>query len=443
MRISALNGLSVVKNYGNLKNKNIQKTQTQEVQKNERNLLDYPKAYKPSFGYIDPYWAIVIGEVLLNIGYGIYLDAVDSQERKKQEQLWLDERNKEIQDVANQFNVSTEEATKYHDKYMKIAQIDLVEENGEQIGLNAVMGYGVEKYKLAANFITPIVAKEKNIGKGGKVTNGLLLYGPDSSGKIYIAQKVCEHLDYFNVNVENLELTSNDHEKNAQIITETFERGKEHFKETGKYTVINFTQGLDEFFANRNVNIDTIPEVAAFLQAAENCAEEGVTWMGTAVNPKSLDPAVLRAGRTGMKLAIGNMKKCAVADTLSYFLIKHGEDDSAKELDYQQVVDRVEEEMLLFTPFELELIVEKAKINKANPEQIINADDLLQVMHDYRENGSPLLGPSEIKKFRDDKIYVQSFEPEEPLEAEEAEDPHEIFEREHPQSPSGCILLFP
>lgn len=431
MRISALNGIPAVKNYGNLKNKNIQKTQ--EVQKNERNLLDYPKAYKPSFGFIDPMIISIIGEILFLSGAAIYTETVDQKEREKQEQQLLAERNKEIHEVANQFNISTKEATKYHDKYMKIAQIDFVKDNGEQIGLNAVMGYGAEKYKLAADFITPLVAKEKNIEKGGKVSNGLLLYGPAGSGKTYMAQKACEHLDYFNVNVENLELTSDDHEKNAQMITEAFERGKERFWEEEKYTVINFTRGLDEFFANRNVNIDTIPEVAAFLDAAENCAEDGVTWIGTAVNPRNLDPAVLRAGRTGMKLAIGNMKKCAVADTLSYFLVKHGEKDSAIEIDYQKVVDRVEEEMLLFTPAELEVIVENAKKNKIHPEQILNADDLLREMYDYRENGFPVLDSSEIKKFREDKNYVQTFEPEEPVEEEEEEeDPLEIIRREHP-----------
>lgn len=412
MKISAFNGIPTVRNYGYYKNNKAQGADKNvSEQRQERNLLDYPKNYRPSFGILETLGLALAYEVVVWGGLACYFAISNKKERKEEQRFIAEQRKQNVQEIENKFHISTKEAEKYHDNYLKIAQIE-PNEDGDEIGLNSVMGYGVEKYKMAVDYITPLVANEKDLSMGGKVSNGVLLYGPAGSGKTYMAQKTCEHLNYFGIKVEDVNLTNNDHEKNAQMITEAFERGKERYEETGKYTVLNFPRDLDNFLPNRNARPAFTPEVAAFLSAAENCAEKGVSWVGTANNPRDIDPAVLRAGRTGMKIAIGNMKDFAIADTLKYFLIKNKEDKSAETLDYKKVTDAMEEDLLLFTPSELKLIVENAKSHKMHPELFITADDLVREMHEYKENEFPTLASDELKKFREDREYVVTFEPE-------------------------------
>lgn len=410
MKIRAFNSIPTIKNYGHYKSNKMQSFEKNvNEQRQERNLLDYPKNYRPSFG--------VLMEIATVLAYGIPLAYTAfvgglAYSGSKEEKRIAEERKQKVQEVSNELHISTEEAEKYHDRYLKVAQIP-IKGDGNEIGLNSVMGYGVEKYKLAVDFITPLIVKEKDYSSiRGRVSNGVLLYGPAGSGKTYMAEKACEHLEHFGVKVEDVDLTNNDHEKNAQMITDAFERGKKRYEETGKYTVLNFSRDLDNFLPNRNARPAFTPEVAAFLSAAENCAKKGVSWVGTANNPRDIDPAVLRAGRTGMKIAIGNMKDFAIADTLKYFLMKNKENKSAETLDYKKVTDAMEEDLLLFTPSELKLIVENAKSHKMHPDLFITADDLVREMHEYKENEFPTLASDELKKFREDREYVATFEPE-------------------------------
>lgn len=403
MIISSINNIPMARNYGKINsNKNQSVT----------NMQNYSKAsYKPSFGLDPAFW---IGSLI-----GVYVNyRIDVSRYKKELAKLEEERQKEINKISNKLNVSKEEAEEYFSKYLKLAKIP-VKGDGDEIGLNAVMGYGQEKYKVAVDYITPIVANERKISLFDKsVPNGMLLYGPPGSGKTYISQKTCEHLDYNGVNVENVVLDPTDHKESAKIIREAFDTAKARYERLGKYTVLNFVNDIDNFFLDRNQTNDNLPEISAFLQCAENCAKNGVTWIATANNPRKIDPAVLRAGRTDIKLAIGKMDNFAVADTIKYFLLKHGEKNSAENLDYETLVEAMEEELLVFTPAELELIVESAKVQKEHPDMLIDDEKLIDVMFDYKENGFPTLNSSSISNFRRDIEYTDSLKNSEQIEVE-------------------------
>lgn len=415
MKISALNSFSAINNHGHAGNNKTQNlNQNINEPKQNKSLLDYPKNYRPSFGIIPEILYIVgcyatAGAIAVALEkYDAHLDKVLAKQREEEINRAAEEITKDIQKLANKHNLSFKEAKIYHDNYLKTAMIE-PKGDGNEIGLNAVMGYSQQKYRLAVDFITPLVAIEKDIKtNGGRVPNGLLLYGPTGTGKTYIAEKTCEHLRHFGVNVVNLTLKPDDHEENAEQITDTFEKAKESYKETGKYTVINFTQDIDLFLKNRNLSPETIPEVRAFLYSAENCAKEGVTWIGTAINPKELDSAVIRAGRTDIKMPIGNMKDYVAADILRYTLLKHGEAPSADELDYKKVIDTMKEYNLIFTPAVYDGLIKSAQKEKLHPKQIIDADMILDAMFEKSQYVGENLNPNAIAKFKSDKKYMES-----------------------------------
>lgn len=415
MIISSINNVSNVKNYGQIKSSK-QQNQTKTGQNENRNLLDYPKGYRPSFGFVEVILATLgFSGVLAGIAYAYdkydaHLDKKYAKERDEEIAKVAAEISKDIQEVANKNHLSFEQAKIYQENYLKTAMIE-PKGDGNEIGLNAIMGYNSVKYKLAVDVITPLVAKEKGVNtNGGRIPNGLLLYGPTGSGKTYMAEKTCEHLRHFGVNVVDLTLDSDSHEENAERIVDAFEKAKESYKETGKYTVINFTKDIDQYFKNRNSNPETIPEVSAFLSCADNCAKEGVTWIGTANNPKELDSAVIRAGRTDIKMPIGNMKDFAAADMLKYSLIKNGEEKSAEKLDYKKVVDTMKELLLVFTPAEYNKIVKAAQKQKLYPTETINENMILYEMYERYKSETQSLNPEAKAKFREDQMYIEEQE---------------------------------
>lgn len=256
-----------------------------------------------------------------------------------------------------------------------------------------------------------MVANEKWYGfKDKSVPNGMLLFGPHGSGKTYMAEKTCEHLKHFGVNVIDLTLDDIDHEKNEELIFEAFEKGKEHYKKTGKYTVINFTQDFDEFFVSRKKNTELIHEVRMFLACADDCRDEGVTWIGTTSNPQEIDPAIMRKRRIDIKLPFRNMKNFSAMDLLKYTLIKNGENKSAENLNYDEIANIMQEDMLAFTPAEYDKIIKKAIDKKNNSEELINSNMILDVMYERYRNKEQLFNPVEEAKFSDDKLYIENIE---------------------------------
>ena len=260
--------------------------------------------------------------------------------------------------------------------------------------------------------IAPVIAKSKGqyLGYRGKVPNGVLLYGPSGGGKTYMADKVCEHLKYFDVPVENIELTETNHAKNVRDIQNAFKNAEENFKNTGKITVINFTRDVDNFFMDRRNHPECVKEVRALLKCMENCAERGAVWMGTANNPQMIDAAILRPGRTDVKLPVGDMQDFAVGDMIKYTLYKYDEQKSSEDFDYQKLVDFMKDNTLTFTPAELELFVNQSINHKLAPSQAVTADMVIAEMQRYSQNDFPTLNDEMKKRFADDKSYMDSID---------------------------------
>ena len=381
-------------------------------------------AKNPNFGVIvidDAIIAILIYYgILAALGGALWVgcyvaDKVDEANRKKAEKKLEEEQNKEIVKISNSLNISFDKAKDYHNKYLSIGAIKPTKD-GHEKGMNAVMGYYSEKYELMKEVIVPVIAAQKNQKIADKITdqipNGIVMYGPPGTGKTYIAQQLGEHLKEFGSYVKDVELNDDPdaHDENAKLIKEAFEEGEKRFKETGKYTLLSFGQDIDTFFMDRNKNDENMKEVRALLKYADKCAERGVIWVGTANNPKWIDPAILRAGRTDKIMPVGKMEKFEAADMIKYSLFKHDLESSAKSFDYQKVVDKMAEENMIFTPSEIEKLVIKAKSNLLGNDKPLTSDVLLTEMRNKYDEEFPTLDAEMIEKYKEDQKYINNKE---------------------------------
>ena len=203
---------------------------------------------------------------------------------------------------------------------------------------------------------------------------------------------------------------SENHVKNVRAIESAFETGYYNYQKTGKYTVINFEQDLDNYFLDRAEHPEGVKEVRALMKHAENCAKKGVIWIGTANNPQEIDSAIIRAGRTDIKMAIGNLKNFAVSDTIKYLLYKYGEKERADSFNYSAIVDFMNETNSVYTPAELELFVSKAIQHRMSEKQTLNEDMIISEMLEFNKNDYPSINPETEKKFETDKTYISDLE---------------------------------
>ncbi len=421
MKISAINGLNPTKvnkkSFVNFNRENKGQYTSNAINMPNDNYgkaqIGLNKKYNPSFGF-DLFTLGMIGYALLYagiLGAGVYQTNLDEKKRAEESRKLEQETQNSINSISQKLNVSYDEAKDYHYSFLRLADIPF-QNNGHERGLNAVQGYGVEKYRLSMDVIAPIVAKSKDqyLGYNGKVPNGVLLYGPTGGGKTYISDKVCDHLKYLGLPVEDIELDENNHAKNVRNIQNAFKKAEETYNQTGKITMINFKQDVDNFFLDRRNHPECIKEVRALLKCMENCAEKGAVWIGTANNPQMIDSALLRPGRTDVKLPIGDMQDFAVADMIKYSLFKYDEKESAKDFDYQKVLDNMKDNLLVFTPAELELFVIQAINHKLAPSQHLSADMIIAEMEHYSQNDFPTLTEEMKQRFKEDKIYMTSLE---------------------------------
>ncbi len=436
MKIQAINNINKsnttnkINNYKNQANPNSTVTTANYSYSNGaygKAQVGLSKKSNPSFGVFSE----LIIPALEGIGFGAactavfaalggafyWISSIPAGKREKEAQRLFQIKMDNINKIEKELNVDVVAAIKYHDDFLNNAYIEPTND-GNEIGLNAVLGYGVEKYKIAMDFVVPILTKKKELTYP-KMPNGMLLYGPPGGGKTYMAEKTCEHLKHFGVNIIPVEFQERGHAKNAERIKKAFEDGKEYFKRTGKPSVIYFPQDIDNYLLDRKKTPEYIKEVRAFINSSENCADEGVSWIGTANYSQNIDSAILRPGRTDIKLAIGEMEDFAIGDMIKYVLFKLDEKDSAAEFDYQKVINKIKDDNIAFTPAEIELFVTDAKRHNPYPENFVTAELVIDEIDNYILKSGPTLTPEVMESFRKDQEYIKNIDEQALAEAQE------------------------
>ena len=260
------------------------------------------------------------------------------KEDKEDKLSLLGDINKDVDKFAKNLGVSKEKASKIFANYLLVGAIG----SDYDRGLNSVTSHSQDKLTLMKDVVVPVVAvqNKKKLGTRlvGQIPNGIILYGNDNAPKSYIANALGEHLEYFGSGYTKVEVDINDHEKNIENIKTAFENAEKKYRQTGLYSVV-LIEGADRIFVDRNLNHKYKGEVAEIMKQADNCAQKGVIWVGTANSLKNMDPAVIRAGRTDIIFPIRQMKDFEIADTIQYQLVRNGLKSEAKTFDYNSVVD--------------------------------------------------------------------------------------------------------
>ena len=275
---------------------------------------------------------------------GVCAEVVDRKRRKKSR--WnisgfrFCEKRQETPPSATFLDKKPE---KYHSKYLGASYIKPVGEPEKEIGMNAVRGYGMEKYELIKRLLTPVVFAQKSIARANGtqkeqdriialnaqkvVPGGILLYGPPGTGKTYIAEKIGEHLQRFDVNFINLKLL-NTTDKNIEMFNEAVKNAEEYKNRTGKYTVILLND------LNYSYNRGT-KEFDMLLENLDKAKQNHIIFILTANKASDIDKAFLRKGRLDIKMPIGNMETFEKADMINYALLSYPETKKkAKDFDF-------------------------------------------------------------------------------------------------------------
>lgn len=352
---------------------------------------------------------VYYGSIAL-LGGGVYavgkLNEKRRAKREAKEKEFKNSISEEVAKKAQQLQISFDQAQKLYSAENAVALIKPTLD-GKEIGLNKVIGYGLETKKLLNNVVVPIISAQNQVGAKSKlkdeIPNGIVLFGPPGTGKSWIADALGEHLKYFGCEFKTIPLTPSDHDANAANIRKYFTEAKEHFKETGKYTLL-LMEDFDLKLKDRKNNQQCEPEVSELLEQAEFCAGDGVVWVGTANNVKNIDPAILRAGRNDIKMLITPMDDFEVADMIKCSLKKY---DLKEKIDYDAVLDKMEKEKMLFTPAELDEIVKNSKRGLMGGNSPVTTDLLLENIMDYQANNLPTLDADMRKKAFEDKDYVK------------------------------------
>ncbi len=166
-------------------------------------------------------------------------------------------------------------------------------------GFKAIAGMQELKDTIQTDIIDALNDKERYAEYGISIPNGMLLYGPPGCGKTYFAERMAEEIGFNFYQIKPSDIQS-------KWVNASQENIKNLFDEARKQAPsIIFIDELDALVPNRDnssVNHMNTSAVNEFLAQMNNCGDEGIFVIGATNRPKSIDPAILRAGRLDKKI---------------------------------------------------------------------------------------------------------------------------------------------
>lgn len=338
------------------------------------------KSKQPSFG-IDPVitpivllilscikdFAIIVGieaAIAAVVGGGVYgvmkiSEWVDNKRKSKAEALKIQtikDENAKVED--NNHQITPKGA---HTEYTKEAERVTIpiKGTGEELGLNKVIGNDLLKLGLARNVLLPLLqAMDGDSTAKNRMSNGINFFGPKGTGKTFVAEALGEHYKEKGGYFEKLNFDGNT-EKDITNMNRVFSDAEKRFKESGnkKYTIVFLDEidkkvrkeGLDGYNADRN---------ARLLELVNNCKDRGVIFMSASNDLAKVAPDLLRSGRTDLRVPVGAVDICDVADMINFY-VKASKKPYDK-LDYQAITNDLKTKNLAYKPKEIEATVQNA-----------------------------------------------------------------------------------
>ncbi len=161
-------------------------------------------------------------------------------------------------------------------------------------GFSAIAGMQDLKDTIKLDVIDALNNKAKYAEYGLTIPNGMLLYGPPGCGKTFFAEKLAEEIGFNFYQIKPSDIQSKWVNASQENIKKLFDEAR-----TNAPSII-FIDELDALVPNRNnsgISHMNTSAVNEFLTQMNNCGEDGIFVIGATNRPKSIDPAILRAGR--------------------------------------------------------------------------------------------------------------------------------------------------
>ena len=327
-------------------NYSIKKTSSQTTSSQKLNSNNFfHNSTKPSFGsyLIDDMFYYLRGQK----------NGEREEFRKDQiEQIWT-KTTSDVSMVSDRLGITFRDAKEMYQEYLELGGIK-ANRNGNESGLNKVVGYSLEKLDLIKEVVAPIVLLLKNNDEKEDVQkyreaipSGVVLFGPHGFGKDFLTECFYEHLqtvakqkDVKLVTVDMDEPVNPDDEDGMiQYIRNTFENAE--CWDGKKHTVI-FIRNLDDYLDKASDNVVT--ELAFEMTGAK---DKGITWIAKSDKGADLPDWIFSPSRLGVAKSIRDINAREMSTVMSYFWAKFGRFDKSK---HEEIMKYCKTNSVVLTP---------------------------------------------------------------------------------------------
>lgn len=250
--------------------------------------------------------------------------------------------------------------------------------DGNEVGLNKVVGYSQEKLGFLKKVVVPIMQSAEakktgmNIYDDVKVPGGIVLYGRSGSGKYFAADALLEHIgikaEKYNLPINTMKINGEwwkgDTRDNLDTLKNAFEIARQKGR-NGEHTVILIDRMNELMTAENAKKLKT-----TFIEQTADPHKDGITWIGTVDDVNNIIKPLFDKERTGLFVQFDKTK----SEGESLALFNHFVANTGREIKYDQkyILDYTRNSEIPCTPKKIKQIVKFA-------------DDELRMTEDYSD----------------------------------------------------------
>jgi len=294
-----------------------------------------------------------------------------------------------IQVINGEFEVqqlsTTEEKPKTELKEIKKGQ-----------GFSAIAGMQELKDAIQLDVIDALNEKERYAEYDLTIPNGMLFYGPPGCGKTFFAERMAEEIGFSFYQIKPSDIQSKYVNASQENIKNLFDEARKNAPS------IIFIDELDAMVPNRNdssINHMNTSAVNEFLAQINNCGDDGVFTIGATNRPRSIDPAILRAGRLDKKIYLPPPDYEARELMFKLFLEKRPREVG---LDYADLAKATEN----FVSSDIKFLCDEASRKALKKKSRISKEILLETIN----NNRPSISLKELNSYKAIKAKMEGLE---------------------------------
>lgn len=273
--------------------------------------------------------------------------------------------------------------------------------DGSEKGLNKVIGLAKLKTDLYNDLLMPLCETMEGKPKHCFIPNGINFFGPKGTGKTYFAEQLGEHYGIKGGYYQKIKL-SNDSAKDIESLDKVFEDAEKRYNESGKtkYTMLLFDE-MEKYF-DKDITTQK-PTVARLLELTNNCRDRGAIFMSTSNYLDKVEPALLRTGRTDLRIPVGHIAEYDLADIINYYLKTDNLPHTEGDINFQRIINAVKTEKLQYKPKDVESRLVREADNVADYGGELNTESI----KDALVLSKPEFDVAESRQFTSDRTYAK------------------------------------